>query len=633
MAKLDASLSVPRSQSGNAPASLRFHWLVSALGVLLVGGLYLVSWAANHAGVGDPFVSPWAIPLYVGFVLVVVVFIGTFIRNRAAGYSGGSALPYGYPLALLGSGLFLGGLLAGLFGQPIFGAPVDLEIFTSPILLLIYLGALLIVSAPLRAAWVLGTSSEAPGWRSLGPAILSAGLILSTLTFMTQFAHPLTGILASQDPNVKEPLSDIYIMNADGTRQTRLTISSEQTVWGPAWSPDGSQIVFSFWSPSAEPGTSVELYLMNADGSGRTQLTHNQRFNFLPAWAPDGKSIAFISQRGSTNTAEVHSINADGSSERELTKNNAWEYGMSWSPDSKEIVFGSDREGAWQIYSMNADGSDQKPLPNPADGNAPAWSPDGKQIVFVSSRHGEDEIYVMEPDGSNQTRLTANSIWEDNPQWSPDGRQIVFTSRPGGADNIFVMDADGTHVRNITQSSGGEMYLAAWSPDGKTILYDTVDNPLNPPFLTQPLGIASLLLQTTLLMGLLLIMVRRWRLPFGALTFMVTINAALMSLISDEYVFVAAALAGGLMAELLLWILKPTIFAPVRWYSFAFLVPFFLYGLYFLTVFRTRNVIWSPHLWIGLILEAGLVGLLLGFLVRASAETSSKVSVSAPPEY
>ena len=176
------------------------------------------------------------------------------------------------------------------------------------------------------------------------------------------------------------------------------------------------------------------------------------------------------------------------------------------------------------------------------------------------------------------------------------------------------------------------MYLAAWSPDGKTILYDTVDNPLNPPFLTQPLGIASLLLQTALLMGLLLIMVRRWRLPFGALTFIITMNAALLSLISDEYVFVAGAFAAGLIAELLLRLLKPSISAPVRWYSFAFLAPFFLYGLYFLTIFRTRNVIWSPHLWLGLIVEAGIVGLLLGFLVKASAGDSRNVLVPTPTE-
>ena len=632
MAKLEESLSARRSQSGNAPASLRFHWLVAALGVLLVGGLYLVSWAASHARVDDPFLSPWAIPIYAGFIIFAVVLIATFMRNRAAGYSGWSTLPHGYSAALLGAGLFLCGLIAGLFGEQVFGAPVDLEVFTSPILLLIYWGTLLIVSAPLRAAWVSETSSEAPGWRSLGPAILSLGLILSTLTFMTQFAHPLTEIHGARDPNAIEPLSDIYIMNADGTRQTRLTISSEQTAWGPAWSPDGSKIVFSFWSSSSGSGTSVELYLMNADGSGRIQLTRNQRFNFLPAWSPDGKTIAFISQLGSTDTAEVHAINVDGSDERELTTNDAWEYGMSWSPDSKQIVFGSDREGVWQIYSMNADGSDQKPLPNPAEGNAPAWSPDGKQIVFVSNRHGEDEIFVMEPDGSNQTRLTVNDVWEDNPQWSPDGRQILFTSRPDGPDNIFVMDADGTHVRNLTQSSGVEMYLAAWSPDGKTILYDAVGNPLNPFWLTIPLGLASLLLQAALLMGLLLLIVRRWRLPFGALTFIITMNAALMSLIADQYVFVAGALAAGLIADILLWLLKPSIFAPVRWYSFAFLVPFFLYVLYFLTIFRTGTVIWSPHLWLGSIVEAGIVGVLLGFLVRAAAGASSNVRAPTPPE-
>jgi hypothetical protein len=133
-------------------------------------------------------------------------------------------------------------------------------------------------------------------------------------------------------------------------------------------------------------------------------------------------------------------------------------------------------------------------------------------------------------------------------------------------------------------------------------------------------------------MALLLLMVRRWRLPFGALTFILTMNAALMSLIADQYVFVAAAFAAGLIADILLWLLKPSIFAPVRWYSFAFLVPVFLYALYFLTIFLTRTVIWSPHLWIGLIVEAGMVGLLLGFLVRASAGTSSSVRVPTPSE-
>jgi hypothetical protein len=121
-------------------------------------------------------------------------------------------------------------------------------------------------------------------------------------------------------------------------------------------------------------------------------------------------------------------------------------------------------------------------------------------------------------------------------------------------------------------------------------------------------------------------------LPFGALTFILTINAALMSLIADEYMFIAAAFAAGLIADILLWLLKPSIFDSVRWYSFAFLVPFFVYALYFLIIFLTRTVIWSPHLWIGLIVEAGLVGLLLGFLVRASAEELHKGGVPTPPE-
>jgi Tol biopolymer transport system component len=83
---------------------------------------------------------------------------------------------------------------------------------------------------------------------------------------------------------------------------------------------------------------------------------------------------------------------------------------FSAADDYGKIAFNSDRDGNYEIYVMNADGSDQINLSeNAADDICPAWSPDGKRVAFSTDRDGNYEIYVMNADGSDQIRLTNNS--------------------------------------------------------------------------------------------------------------------------------------------------------------------------------------------------------------------------------
>jgi len=96
---------------------------------------------------------------------------------------------------------------------------------------------------------------------------------------------------------------------------------------------------------------------------------------------------------------------------------------------------------------MNADGSRQTNLtnnqsPNPLGDVFPAWSPDGRRIAFQSDRDGEFEIYVINADGSNLTRLTGNPAKDVFPAWSPDGSHIAFVSDRDGNAEIYVMNAD-----------------------------------------------------------------------------------------------------------------------------------------------------------------------------------------------
>lgn len=96
------------------------------------------------------------------------------------------------------------------------------------------------------------------------------------------------------------------------------------------------------------------------------------------------------------------------------------------------IAFTSDRDGNWEIYVMNADGSGQTNLTkNAADDTYPTWSPDGKKIAFNTLRDGNYEIYVMSADGSGQTRLTNNGKGDFHPSWGPFLKKRVLVGTGG----------------------------------------------------------------------------------------------------------------------------------------------------------------------------------------------------------
>ena len=155
------------------------------------------------------------------------------------------------------------------------------------------------------------------------------------------------------------------------------------------------------------------------------------------------------------------------------------------------ILFQTDRDGAYEIYIMNPDGTQPTNLTNnPAPDISPVWSPDGTKIAFQTLRDGNWEIYVMGADGSNPTNLSNDSSPDYSPAWSPDGRKIAFmTDREGGgfppildADprivvprlnvEIFVVNADGTGLANLTNNAAWDGY-PSWSPDGKKIAFET----------------------------------------------------------------------------------------------------------------------------------------------------------------
>ena len=262
-----------------------------------------------------------------------------------------------------------------------------------------------------------------------------------------------TGVIAyASNPTPSNTAGDIWVMDADGSNQTKLT---DVTPWHdyPAWSPDGTKIAFT--TDRAGDWSTWEVYVMNADGSNQQILADQPTSNGFPSWSPDGAKIAF--HKVHDGRVDIYVMDADGSNQQAITHSTSSDedsWIAAWSPDGTKIAF---ERATNEIWVMDADGSNPLNLTNdPAFDQTAAWSPDSTQIAFARDR----EIWVMDADGSNQQSLGADGVL---PTWSPDGNYIALCSERDGNYDIYVMDADGSNQHNITNNTSYNI-SPAWSP-------------------------------------------------------------------------------------------------------------------------------------------------------------------------
>ncbi len=185
---------------------------------------------------------------------------------------------------------------------------------------------------------------------------------------------------------------EIYAMDADGGNPQNLTNNPEEDR-SPSWSPDGKRIVFSAVREGHFKNnldTTSEIYVMDADGGNQQRLTENRNNDRSPSWSPDGERIAFEADRkGDIVKFDIYMMDADGGNQQRLTENRAWDGSPSWSPDGERIAFWSLRDGNSEIYVMDADGGNLQNLTNnPHSDASPAWlnspfsvSPAGKKFT------------------------------------------------------------------------------------------------------------------------------------------------------------------------------------------------------------------------------------------------------------
>ena len=138
---------------------------------------------------------------------------------------------------------------------------------------------------------------------------------------------------------------------------------------------------------------------------------------------------------------------------------------LAKAPETAKVVFTSRRDGNFEIYSMNPDGSDQINLTqHRAKDFAPVWSPTGEQILFVSDRGGIEDLYVMDADGTNVHQVFRKLIGRVFPTWSPDGK--AFAYHRFNKLSIHTASIDGKDEEELTNG-----LFPTWSPNGSEIAF------------------------------------------------------------------------------------------------------------------------------------------------------------------
>lgn len=186
----------------------------------------------------------------------------------------------------------------------------------------------------------------------------------------------------------------------------------------PSWSPDGTKIAFSS-SRSGDP----DIYIVDSSGLNLKRITNFKGPDVSPAWNPKTASqIAWVS--GQTGLPQIFTMEADGTNVQRLT-DQGYAVSPAWSPSGQLLVFswvrhyGPGSPGGADLYLMRlADKTWVQLTHDQGRNDFPSWAPDGRHVVFQSSRSGSEQIWTMLADGTDQKQITTQGR-NYEPDWGP----------------------------------------------------------------------------------------------------------------------------------------------------------------------------------------------------------------------
>jgi serine/threonine-protein kinase len=314
----------------------------------------------------------------------------------------------------------------------------------------------------------------------------------------------------------------IFVMARTGESVRRITREG----FNPAWSPDGTQLVYSTErienKPENSDGTG-RLWIVEV-ATGEVRRVETPRDGGLPNWSPNGHRIAYFSQSLSEGWQHwgIWTVDPQGGEPVPVSDGSALDWNPVWAGDGRHLYFSSNRGGSmnlWRIgidegtghvqgppepvttpatelahISVSADGQRlvysniletqnlQRMAMDPRSGTPlgePEWvtsgtrrwsspdpTPDGSTLAMYSITQPEGVIFIINGDGTGLRRVTADSAVHRVPRWSPDGQWLTFFSQRGSTIQPWRIRSDGSDLARI----GPRGSVAVWSPEGNRMV-------------------------------------------------------------------------------------------------------------------------------------------------------------------
>lgn len=589
-----------------------FDWVMSVLGVLLVAGVFQDGWAHNHGRVDQSFFTPWHAVLYGimalnGFVLGAVAVYNRFVRKLLLR----DALPFAYWPALIGVCIFALGGVFDLWWHTKFGIEEDLQALVSPSHLLLAAGASLILTAPLRSV-ASRVDTDAGGWLRIGPALLSCIAMMGVIGFFTVYTNPngndyvrhIIGRSASAPVTAA-----LYTMRDDGTRTAAVVSQSDANAYTPAIAPDGKTIAYTRSPLDSSTG---EIVVASVDGSHTRAVVSDGRLDLYPSFSPDGRRIAYVSApAGTSGNFRLMVTGIHGGKPQTLADQTATLSHPSWTPDGKSIVVTSRNGVDPQIARVDVASKQLQFVEGTANGGYPAVSPDGKTLAFVEIAGRRSRIATV-PLGGGSPRIVVQNAFA-SPVWSPDGSHIAYTALVGDDSTLRIVDTRNGTVRDLSRLSGFGTSHPSWSRN-HVIVFSARPNP--PETRTQIATYfveSNNLVNALILSGFGLLLVRRFTVPFGALTLLFTLYGAMMATQEDTYFVIPVLFATGLISDVCVAILRQRIRQGLWFYALGSAMPLLYFAFFIAAANATVGLDWASNLVTGSPILAGIVGLFVAF--------------------
>ena len=261
--------------------------------------------------------------------------------------------------------------------------------------------------------------------------------------------------------------------------KTRKTVHFfDYLIEAPNWTPDGKALVYN---------SNGRIFRLDLADDRITEIDTGfvNRCNNDHVLSPDGTQIAVSHATAEDMKSRIYTVPMTGGVPRLITPM-APSYLHGWSPDGKTLAYCAERNGEFDIYTIPAEGGEEKRLTDaPGLNDGSEYDSAGEYIWFNSVRSGLMQAFRMKADGSEQTQMTFDENWNTwFPHISPDRKHVSMVCyRKGDVApgehvphknvEVRLMNADGSGLHTVAELFGGQgtINVNSWSPDSRKFAF------------------------------------------------------------------------------------------------------------------------------------------------------------------